>query len=122
MECEGRLDGQRKSTYGFKAHTNVDEDGLIKSTDYTPGNVLDSNCFTPLLDGGLASMYKFGQGAPENQKTAEKWFTLASEQGHANAQDNLGAVYEYRGGLFTDYRRAYMWYNLSSYNGSEKGW
>ena len=23
-------DGQRKSTYGFKAHVNVDEDGLIK--------------------------------------------------------------------------------------------
>jgi hypothetical protein len=44
MECEGRLDGQRKSTYGFKAHTNVDEDELIKSTDYTPGNVFDSNC------------------------------------------------------------------------------
>lgn len=49
-----------------------------------------------------------------------KWYTLAAKQGYANAQDNLGAVYEYRCGLFTDYRRAYMWYNLSSYNGSEK--
>jgi IS5 family transposase len=57
MECEGRLDGQRKSTDGFKAHTNVDEDGLIKSTDYTPGKVLDSNCFTPLLDGGESAVY-----------------------------------------------------------------
>ena len=37
-------DSQRKSTHGFKAHINVDEDGLIKSTDYTPGNVPDSNC------------------------------------------------------------------------------
>ena len=30
-------DGKRKSTYGFKAHLNVDEDGLIKSTDYSSG-------------------------------------------------------------------------------------
>ena len=25
-------DGKRKSTYGFKAHANVDEDGFIKAT------------------------------------------------------------------------------------------
>lgn len=39
---------QRKSTYGFKIHVNIDEDGLIKSADYTPGNVHDSNCNTPI--------------------------------------------------------------------------
>ncbi|MBQ0721754.1 MAG: IS5 family transposase, partial [Gammaproteobacteria bacterium] len=39
-------DGKRKSTYGYKAHMNVDEDGFIKATDYTAGNVHDSNCFT----------------------------------------------------------------------------
>ena len=50
-------DGQRKSTYGFKARINVDEDGLIKWTDDTPGNVHDSNCFTPLLDGDDAAVY-----------------------------------------------------------------
>ena len=36
---------------------NVDEDGLIKSTDFTPGNVHDSNCFTELLDGDESSVY-----------------------------------------------------------------
>lgn len=50
-------DGQRKSTYGFKAHINVDEDRLIKSTDYTPGNVHVSNCFTSLLDGDESAAY-----------------------------------------------------------------
>ena len=44
-------DGKRKSTYGYKAHINVDEDGFIKSTDYTAGNVHDSNGFTNLLSG-----------------------------------------------------------------------
>ena len=50
-------DGQRKSTYGFKAHVNVDEDGLIQSTDYTPGNVHDSNCFIELLEGDESAVY-----------------------------------------------------------------
>ncbi len=42
-------DGKRTSTYGFKAHVNVEEDGFIKSTDFTAGNVHDSQCFTELL-------------------------------------------------------------------------
>ena len=50
-------DGKRKSTYGFKAHINVEEDGLIKSTDYIVDNVHDSNCFTDLLDGNESAVY-----------------------------------------------------------------
>ena len=50
-------DGKRKSTYGFKAHVNVEEEGLIKSTDYTAGNIHDSNCFTDLLSGREAAAY-----------------------------------------------------------------
>ena len=50
-------DGKRKSTYGYKAHLNVDEDGLIKSTDYTAGNVHDSNCFAELLSGSESAAY-----------------------------------------------------------------
>jgi len=36
---------------------NVDEDGFIKSTDYTAGNVHDSNCFTGLLSGNESAAY-----------------------------------------------------------------
>ena len=36
-------DGKRKSTYSFKAHANIDEDGFIKATAFTAGNVHDSN-------------------------------------------------------------------------------
>ena len=50
-------DGRRKSTYGFKAHVNVDEDGFIKATDFTSGSVHDSNCFTGLLEGDETSAY-----------------------------------------------------------------
>lgn len=50
-------DGKRKSTYGYKAYLNVDEDGFIKSTDYTAGHVHDSNCFTELLNGDESAAY-----------------------------------------------------------------
>jgi IS5 family transposase len=50
-------DGKRKSTYGYKAHINVDEDGFIKATDYTAGNVHDSKCFTDMLSGDESSVY-----------------------------------------------------------------
>ena len=50
-------DGKRKSTYGFKAHLNVDEDGLIKTTDYSSGSSHDSNHFTELLSGDESAAY-----------------------------------------------------------------
>jgi IS5 family transposase len=50
-------DGKRKSTYGYKAHANVDEDGFIKATDFTAGNVHDSQCFTHLLSGEESAVY-----------------------------------------------------------------
>jgi IS5 family transposase len=50
-------DGKKKSTYDFKAHVNVDEDGFIKSADFTAGNVHDSRCFTDLLSGAEAQVY-----------------------------------------------------------------
>ena len=50
-------DGKRKSTYGYKAHINVDEDGLIKAIAYSAGNVHDSNHFTTLLKGNESAAY-----------------------------------------------------------------
>lgn len=50
-------DGKGKSTYGYKTHMNVDEDGFIKSVGFTAGNVHDSQCFTKLLDGDESAVY-----------------------------------------------------------------
>ena len=50
-------DGKRNSTYGFKAHVNVDEDGFIKATAFTSGNVHDSNHFIDLLSGKESEVY-----------------------------------------------------------------
>ena len=50
-------DGKRKTTYGFKAHANVDEDGFIKAIAFTTGNVHDSNHFTELFSGEESAVY-----------------------------------------------------------------
>jgi len=65
-------DGKRKSTYGFKAHMSVDEDGFIKHTDFTSGSVHDSNCFTGLLEGDESSVY--ADSAYRSQKH-DDWLT-----------------------------------------------
>lgn len=43
-------DGKRKTTYGFKMHTNTDEDGFVKKMTYTKGSVHDSQEFDALLN------------------------------------------------------------------------
>ena len=42
-------DGKKKITYGFKMHTNTDEDGFVKKRIVTPGNTHDSKEFDKLL-------------------------------------------------------------------------
>ena len=50
-------DGKQKTTYGFKMHMNVDEDGLILSQQLTPGNVHDSQVFEDLFTGHEKAVY-----------------------------------------------------------------
>jgi transposase, IS5 family len=50
-------DGKQKTTYGFKAHVNVDEDGFVKAMEFTAGNVHDSQVFTELLSGDETKVF-----------------------------------------------------------------
>ena len=67
-------DGKLKTTYGYKAHCNVDEEGLIKATNFTAGNVHDSQCFTDLISGREKRVYADSAYASEktNQYLKEK--------------------------------------------------
>lgn len=49
--------GKKISTYGYKSHLNVDEDGFVKAIDFTAGNVHDSQIFTQLLDNKDPAVY-----------------------------------------------------------------
>ena len=50
-------DGKRKTTYGFKAHINTDEDGFIKHFEMSAGNLHDSNVFETLFSGDEKAVY-----------------------------------------------------------------
>ena len=63
-------------------------------------------------------MYDEGLGVPQDYKTAVKWYRLAAEKGHANAQSNLGVMYAYGQGVIQDYVRAHMWYNIAASSGN----
>ena len=43
----------------------------------------------------LGVMYRHGEGVPQDDKEAVKWYTKAAEQGEAKAQNNLGVMYRH---------------------------
>ena len=50
------------------------------------------------------------------QAALVEWRPLA-ESGHATAQYNLGVMYELGSGVALDLVRAYVWYDLATFNG-----
>ena len=57
--------------------------------------------WTPLAEAGnaqaqtaLGEMYLYGKGVPQNFAEAAKWYRLAAESGHTEAQNTLGKIAE----------------------------
>ena len=72
-------------------------------------------------DSSLVSE-KRKQSSPINPQLAEskeavKWYWLAAEQGDAEAQFNLGYMYESGHEVFQDYKKAFKWYRLAAEQG-----
>ncbi|MEL0099754.1 MAG: tetratricopeptide repeat protein, partial [Opitutae bacterium] len=65
-------------------------------------------------------MYQYGQGVPQDYKTAVKWYTRAAEQREASAQTNLGHMYATGRGVLQNDVYAHMWFNIAAFNGEEK--
>jgi IS5 family transposase len=57
QDSEAGYNGKTASTYGYKAHVNVDVDGFIKAIGYTPGNEQGSQSLEKLLTGAEAKVY-----------------------------------------------------------------
>ena len=64
-------------------------------------------------------MYASGEGVPEDDKEAVRWYRLAAEQGNAKAQANLGSMYASGEGVPEDNIMGYMWFNLSAARGDD---
>ena len=54
---------------------------------------------------------------PAPTKEAVKWYRLAAEQGHANAQFSLGVMYDNGKGVPQDYKEAVKWLRLAASQG-----
>ena len=57
----------------------------------------------------------------QDYKEAVKWYRLATAQGLAQAQNNLGVMYAEGRGVTQDYASAHMWWNLASSAGDADG-
>ena len=61
----------------------------------------------------LGVRYANGQGVPQNDEMAGRWYRRAARQGHARAQSNLGVLYANGQGVPKDMIRAYMWLTIA---------
>jgi TPR repeat protein len=67
-----------------------------------------------IAQNNLGSMYANGDGVPENDAEAVRWYRMAAEQGLATAQNNLGVMYNNGEGVAQNFARAYLWLNLAA--------
>ncbi len=65
----------------------------------------------------LGVMYANGNGVPENDSEAVKWYRLAAEQGFAGAQSFLAFMYEKGHGVPENDAEAIKWYRLAAEQG-----
>jgi hypothetical protein len=66
-------------------------------------------------------MYDSGNGVPEDDAEAVKWYRKAAEQGYADAQFNLGLTYADGEGVPEDDVTAYAWFSVAAASGDDGG-
>ena len=69
----------------------------------------------------LGDMYRTGEGVPENDAEAVRWYRAAAAQDHVGAQFKLGLMYTNGYGVAEDHVQAYAWFNLAAAQGLEEG-
>ena len=62
--------------------------------------------------------YDNGEGVPQDDREAVKWYRLAAEQGLARAQLKLGSMYQKGEGAPQDHKEATKWYRLAADKGN----
>jgi len=69
----------------------------------------------------LGVMYRIGQGVPQNDTEAVKWYRVAAEQGHFKAQNNLALMYSRGEGVPKNDAEAFKWYRMIAGQGDSVG-
>ena len=75
----------------------------------------------PVLKTTWALKYTNGEGVPEDDSEAVKWYRKAAEQGNASAQFNLGIKYANGEGVPEDDSEAVKWYRRGRRAGTGRG-
>ena len=70
-----------------------------------------------LAQFGLGVMYDRGEGVPQNDTEAVKWYRRAAEQGHDMAQFSLGVMYEEGEGVPQSDAEAVRWFRKAAEQG-----
>ena len=65
-------------------------------------------------------MYRSGQGVPQNNSKAARWYQKAAEQGDSDAQKNLGDLYRRGEGVRQDAQEAVSWYQKAATQGHSR--
>ena len=65
----------------------------------------------------LGDRYCHGDGVPQDDKEAVKWYRKAAEQGYAFAQHNLGVMYANGRGVPEDDKEAVKWFRKAAEQG-----
>ena len=65
----------------------------------------------------LGNMYYSGEGVPESDAEAVKWYRKAADQGMAAAQNNLGIMYANGKGVPENNALAYVWLSMAKTQG-----
>ena len=80
--------------------------------------LLDPN--TPHAQYNRGVMHATGQGRPQDDAEALKWFRKAARGGHVPAQCNLGVLYATGRGVPRDKVRAWAWFHIAAGQGDPK--
>ena len=68
----------------------------------------------------LGVMYAKGEGVPQDDQEAAKWFRMSAEQGNNEAQYLLGMMYGTGSGVPQDYKESYSWMSIAKANGNKE--
>jgi len=103
----------------------------VDAQDTPSASCADINMASPLKDlrtcaeqgnaiaqGTLGFKYSVGNGVPEDDAEAVRWFRLAAEQGNAGAQFYLGNMYSRGDGVPEDDAEAARWLRLAAEQGN----
>ena len=69
----------------------------------------------------LGFRYHNGEGVPQDDAEATKWYHCAAEQDHANAQVMLGLMYWNGRGVWQDRTKATKWFSCAAEQGNADG-